>query len=201
MLGWVDTRQTQTWKELLLAFRRQKSGRLNYTLKTSSTCNAVHYIEVLAFVYTSLAHSMDQFGTKTENTRMAKITLWADLILKWLSFANTDRQMLSLYGQNRRGRGRGSKCRFMQTLCPIYPHWHLSIFIYFNVYILTFLRLGNMRQECPGPSLKVRLVLVKYNYVFFGCLSDPRAIVVLLCPYVSKSIGILSFSSYPLTKL
>ena len=126
MLGWVDTRQTHTWKELLLAFRRQKSGRLNYTLKTSSTCNAVHYIEVLAFVYTSLAHSMDQFGTITENTRMAKITLWADLILKWLSFANTDRQMLSLYGQNRRGRGRGSKCRFMQTLCPIYPHWHLS---------------------------------------------------------------------------
>ena len=86
------------------------------------------------------------------------------------------------YGQNSRGRGRESKCRFMQTLCPIYPHWHLSIFIYFNVYILTFLRLGNMRQECPGPSLKVRLVLVKYNYVFFGCLSDPRAIVVLLCP-------------------
>ena len=125
MLGWVDTRQTHTWKELLLAFRRQKSGRLNYTLKTSSTCKAVHYQEVLAFVYTSLAHSMDQFGTITENTRMAKITLWADLILKWLSFANTDRQMLSLYGQNRRGRGRGSKCRFMQTLCPIYPHWHL----------------------------------------------------------------------------
>ena len=135
-----------------------------------------------AFVYTSLAHSMDQFGTKTENTRMAKITFWADLILKWLNFANTDGQMLSLYGQTSRGRGRGSKCRFMQTLCPIYPHWHLSIFIYFNVYILTFLRLGNMRQECPGPSLKVRLVLVKYNYVFFGCLSDPRAIVVLLCP-------------------
>ena len=46
-LGWVDTRQTQTWKELLLAFRRQKSGRLNYTLKTSSTCKAVHYQEVL----------------------------------------------------------------------------------------------------------------------------------------------------------
>ena len=29
----------------------------------------------------------------------------------------------------------------------------------------------------------------------FGCLTDPRAIVVLLCPYVSKSIGILSLSS------
>ena len=144
MLGWVDTRQTHTWKELLLAFRRQKSGRLNYTLKTSSTCKAVHYQGVLfstveyesesllgstskhLCIHLSLAHSMDQFGTITENTRMAKITFWANLILKWLNFANTDGQMLSLYSQTSRGHGRGSKCRFMQALCPIYPHWHLS---------------------------------------------------------------------------
>ena len=77
-------------------------------------------------IHLSLAHSMDQFGTITENTRMAKITFWANLILKWLNFANTDGKMLSLYSQISRGHGRGSKCRFMQTLCPIYPHWHLS---------------------------------------------------------------------------